>query len=87
MVISEVLQWSLLVILAVLVMGIFRQLALSLPPAARAVPGAGPALQNRLPRSTLAALSEVFGPFGVVDGTVVVPGQQHTDEQPHDLRS
>lgn len=49
---NEVMQWMTLILIGLLVLGIFRQVSLMLPPAARAVLG-GPRLGARLPRRVL----------------------------------
>jgi hypothetical protein len=68
--VGEVLQWVMLVVLAVLVLGVLRQVSLMLPPPARAAPS-GPALGRRLPRQLVTEIERVIPPGGIAENTVL----------------
>lgn len=67
---NEALQWAALIALGILVLGIFRQVALTLPPEVRATPS-GPPIGHRLPEPALAELRRVVPGGELADGTLV----------------
>lgn len=53
---NEVLQWGVLVVIAVVLLGVLRQVALALPTQYRAQTVSGPSIGSRLPRPLLRRL-------------------------------
>lgn len=67
--VNEVLQWTVLVILAVLMLGVLRQLALILPPRVRS--DAGPDIGKRAPAALLSGVTTAVSNGGFSHGAVV----------------
>lgn len=67
---NEVLQWMVLVGLVILVLGTMRQVALTLPPRARAEPS-GPVVGHRLPRRALAEFAHVLRVPDLREGAII----------------
>lgn len=67
---NEALQWAVLAIMGLLVLGVLRQVALTLPPEARAT-SSGPALGRRIPKQLLTELQRVSPNGDVTAGTLV----------------
>jgi hypothetical protein len=70
-VINEVFQWVVLVIVGILVMGVLRQVALSLPPPLLSNTTSGPRVGERLPKEALADLKAVLRGGHLEQGTLV----------------
>lgn len=68
--VNEVAQWTILLIVALLMLGVLRQVGLMLPPSARALPS-GPAPGRRAPRALLRSLHDVLGADGLARGVTV----------------
>jgi hypothetical protein len=69
-VVNEVIQWTLLVMLAVLMLGVLRQLSLLMPSTARGAES-GPPMGRHAPRRLLHELEHAVGTDGRDNGTVV----------------
>lgn len=68
--VNEIAQWTLLAAVVVLLLGVFRQLALSLPVSTRAASN-GPELNRVLPRPVLNAVRDVLHAERLPERTVV----------------
>ncbi len=68
--IGEALQWAVLLVFGLLLLGVLRQLSLMLPAEAR-VAMSGPAMMKRLPRSLLDELRSAAGRDGLRQGAVL----------------
>jgi hypothetical protein len=69
--VNEVLQWAILVILSTLILGILRQVALTLPPEARSATPSGPTVGRRLPQPLLTELERAL-PGGRLEDDILV---------------
>jgi len=69
-VVNEALQWAVLAIVGLLVLGALRQVALTLPSEARAT-SSGPPVGRRIPKQLLTALRRVSPSGDVAAGTLV----------------
>lgn len=67
---NEVLQWGTLVVIAFLLLGVLRQVALTIPSAARSVGTSGPSVGDRAPRLVWGRIRQLM-PSGM-HGDVVV---------------
>lgn len=67
---NEALQWAVLAIMGLLVLGVLRQVALTLPPEARAT-ASGPPVGRRIPKQLLTELHRVSPTGDVTAGTLV----------------
>jgi hypothetical protein len=71
MVVNETLQWAALVVLAVLVLGVFRQISLWMPDATRSTARTGPEVGRRLPKRLLGEIERLLGRRIAGDGALV----------------
>jgi len=69
--VNEVLQWGLLIVVGILVLGILRQVALILPPETRAISVNGPKLGGTMPRGVLVELDGVAPNWRVEEATTI----------------
>ncbi len=69
--INEVIQWLLLSVLTLLLLGVLRQLALLTPASARAMP-TGPGVGDRLPRTLIAEIRELAASNGGHDREIAL---------------
>lgn len=68
--VNEVLQWTVLVVLIVLTLGLLRQLSVMLPPAAGGV-GNGPSMGRRAPARLLGQVERAVMNGGLAHGALV----------------
>ncbi len=68
--VGEVLQWGVLATLALLVLGLFRQISTTIPPALRSYSG-GPEIGRKVPRELLEGMAQSGVRNGSLDGTLV----------------
>jgi hypothetical protein len=67
----EALQWTVLAVLAFLVLGIFRQIAVFLPAEPRSATSSGPKVGHPLPRKLLDAVKKLFEGLIPAEGAVL----------------
>lgn len=68
--VNEVLQWALLSVLALLVLGVLRQVSLMLPPGIRAAPS-GPGVGERMPRELMDEVNRSLGDSSLDRGAIL----------------
>jgi hypothetical protein len=68
--VNEVLQWAFLFTIGILILGLFRQVSLTLPPSQK-IPGEGPPLGRQVPRILMREIANVMPTFKAVDGVIV----------------
>lgn len=68
---NETVQWVLLFILTILMLGVLRQIGVWLPQERRSTSGSGPAIGNRLPKRALVAIETAVA-GGIEDKEILV---------------